>query len=429
VTVVLAITLAAAAASAQSAHIESPRVPTYSKDVAPIFDAHCVACHRAGEVGPMPLTTYGEVRPWVRAIRAQVIKGAMPPWFADGAHGVFRNDRRLDAAAIDTITRWIDGGAPRGDDPRAPSRAFADGWRIGEPDLVLEMSEPFDVPARGAIDYQYFVIPTNVRDDVWVQSVEIRPGDRRHLHHAVLLVVESAADDRPAVMTTKPVGARAIPPRPTARPIAERVPAARVNPPILFADYTPGRDPTIMAPGTAKRIRAGSIFVLQNHYSTDGVPGRDRTRVGFVLSKAAKHDEVRAAFAGNAQFLIPAGASNHLVEAEATFSERVSVWAFHPHMHLRGKDMTFTVTYPDGRTEVVLSVPHYDPAWQTEYWLERPLELPAGSRVRVSAHFDNSPSNRRNPDPSIDVPPGEQTWDEMMVGWIHYTAPGDSPRY
>jgi hypothetical protein len=198
----------------------------------------------------------------------------------------------------------------------------------------------------------------------------------------------------------------------------------------MLVNWAAGEDAPIHPAGTAKRIPAGSTLIFQVHYTTNGTPGTDRSKVGLIFAKEPPQREVRTGIIANAAFAIPPGASNHQVEAEATFSEDVKVWTMHPHMHLRGKDMTYTAIHPDGRREIVLRVPKYDFGWQTDYWLAEPLALPKGSTLHVSAHFDNSAANRANPDPDATVRWGDQTWEEMMIGFFTYTveAPSTSAR-
>jgi hypothetical protein len=304
------------------------------------------------------------------------------------------------------------------------------GWQIGTPDVVFEMPVEFDVPTRGTIDYQYFEVPTNFTEDRWMQAGEVRAGDREHVHHIIVYVREPQAAARPAVMTVRPIlsGAPAAAARP-GRGVAAPARAAQGAPVTrggdnMLVNWAVGEDAPVHAPGTAKRIPAGSTLVFQVHYTTNGTPGKDRSRVGLIFAKEPPAREVRTGLVANPAFAIPPGAPNHRVEAEATFSEDVKVWTLHPHMHLRGKDMTYTVTFPDGREQVVLSVPKFDFGWQTDYWLAEPLLLPKGSRLHVAAHFDNSPANRANPDPSATVRWGDQTWEEMMIGFFTYTVEG-----
>jgi hypothetical protein len=402
---------------------------TFSRDVAPIVFAKCASCHRPGEVAPMSLLSFKDVRPWAGAIREKVASRAMPPWHADRAYGTFRNNPSLSQAEIDTIVKWVDGGAAEGnpkDLPKPPQ--FAEGWQIGKPDRVFEMAADFEVPARGAIDYQYFEVPTNFTDDRWMQAGEVRAGDRAHVHHIIVYVREPQARPRPAVVSVRPiVAAGERPVLPVARPApaggAAPAPAAAARTTDnMLVNWAVGEDAPVYLPGMAKKIPAGSTLIFQVHYTTNGTPGRDRSRLGLVFAKEPPTQEIRTAAIANPLFAIPGGASNHQVEAEATFNDDVKVWTMHPHMHLRGKDMTYTATYPDGRQEIVLRVPRFDFGWQTDYWLAQPLALPKGSKLHVAAHFDNSVANKANPDPAATVRWGDQTWEEMMIGFFTYTV-------
>jgi len=431
-------TMSAQAPGAKAAQSgNSSAAPTFTKDVAPILYDKCVACHRAGEIGPMSLISYREVRPWAASIRDKVSNRVMPPWHADPHYGSFRNDRSLSAPQIDTIVRWVDGGSPEGnprDLPAAPT--FADGWQIGKPDAVFEMPTAFEIPARGTIDYQYFEVQTNFTEDRWLQAGEARAGDRAHVHHIIVSVIEPTGTRRPNVMTVKPIlaegqTAAALVPR-AARELTEQqraglARAGRFAGANMLVNWAVGEDAPIHPEGLAKRIPAGSTLLFQIHYTTNGTPGTDRSKVGFIFAKQPPEREVRTGAIANPAFAIPPGEGNHLVEAEASFTSDVKIWTMHPHMHFRGKDMTYTATYPDGRSEVVLRVPKYDFHWQTDYWLKEPITLPKGSTLRVTAHFDNSTANRDNPNPKETVRWGDQTWEEMMIGFMTYTVEGQSP--
>jgi len=378
----------------------------------------------------MPLISYKEVRPWASAIREKVASRAMPPWHADRRYGTFRNEQSLTQDEIDTIVKWVNAGAPEGDPSRMPARpAFPDGWQIGIPDAVFEMPVAFEVPAKGEIEYQYFEVPTNFTEDRWMQAGEVRAGDRAHVHHIIVYVKEPSPAPRPSVMVNRPIPGAA----PAARPeTAVRTPAPRpaAASPVartgdqMLVNWAVGEDAPVFLPGMAKRIPKGSTLVFQVHYTTNGTPGTDRSRLGLIFAREPPAREVRTGMILNPLFAIPPGAANHEVQAEATFTEDVHVWSMHPHMHLRGKDMTYTAIYPDGRSEIVLRVPKFDFGWQTDYWLAKPLVLPKGSKLHVSAHYDNSAANRSNPDPTATVRWGDQTWEEMMIGFFTYTVEG-----
>ena len=428
-------------ASRQAGPAADDGVPTFSGDVAPILYKNCVSCHRPGEVAPMSLITYRDVRPWAGKIRERVVARAMPPWGADPHYGKFRNDLSLAASDIDTIVKWVDGGAREGNPAAIPALPkFADGWQIGSPDVVFEMQTEYQVPASGTVDYQYFEVPTNFTEDKWMQAGEVRAGDRSHVHHIIVYVREPNPSTRPNVVSVRPIlsgapGSAVAPARPQATP-AQAAPAARPaaaqgqattlrrTGDNMLVNWAVGEDAPVYLPGTAKRIPAGSTLVFQVHYTTNGTAAKDRSRIGIVFAKEPPARELRTGLISNALFTIPPNAASHEVEAEATFNEAVNVWTLHPHMHLRGKDMTYTVIYPDGRREIVLRVPRFDFGWQTDYWLAQPLALPQGSKLYVSAHFDNSAANKGNPDPSSAVRWGDQTWEEMMIGFFTYSVEG-----
>ena len=422
---------------AQQAAPAAAGSPTFSADVAPILYARCVTCHRPGEVAPMSLITYKDVRPWASSIREKVMSRVMPPWHADRQYGTFRNEQSLTQNEIDTIAKWASAGAPEGDPSRMPALPkFPDGWQIGTPDVVLEMPTAYEIPAKGEIEYQYFSVPTNFTEDRWMQAGEVRAGDRAHVHHIIVYVQDPNASARPSVMTNRPITSVASAPlvapaaaRPAVaqqvapRAAAARSPVARTGDQMLV-NWAVGEDAPVFLPGMAKRIPKGSTLVFQVHYTTNGTPGTDRSRIGLIFAKEPPAREVRTGMITNPLFAIPAGASNHEVAAEGTFTDDVSVWSLHPHMHLRGKDMTITATWPDGRSEVVLRVPKFDFGWQTDYWLAKPLALPKGAKLSVTAHYDNSTANRHNPDPAATVRWGDQTWEEMMIGFFTYTVEG-----
>jgi mono/diheme cytochrome c family protein len=398
--------------------------PTFARDVAPILYESCVTCHRPGEVAPMPLITFNEVRPWARGIAKAVADGVMPPWHAVGEDGAFENERKLTAAERDVIARWVAAGAPEGDPSDTPAPpSFVDGWQIGTPDVVLEMQEPYAVPSRGTIEYEYFYIPTNFTETKWLQAIEVRPGDRGVVHHVLVYYVAppEGAAGTPAL--------RLIPehnrlPRPQReRGIAEhprrRVPGQQTR---LLATYAPGTNPQTFRPGTALRLAPGGTIELQMHYTTNGTGATDRTTVGMIFAKEPPQHEVRAAQFLNASFTIPAGAEEHRVDTEVAFVQDSTVWGVFPHTHVRGTRWEYVLALPDGTTRSLLSVPNYDFNWQTYYMFKEPLQVPAGARILSSAWYDNSARNRSNPDPKVDVTWGDQTWEEMQYTGLLYSV-------
>jgi len=384
-------------------HLEAQNAsaPTFAKDVAPIVFEKCAECHRPGSMAPMSLMTYDDVRPWARAIKQRVTRREMPPWGADPAYGPYANDPSLTQSQIDTIAAWVDGGAPAGnpaDMPPAPN--FVEGWSIGEPDLVFTMLQPFTVPADGTVPYMYVTIPTNLKEDIWVRGIELKPSDRRVVHHIIGDLVEGKGQPvDPTPKLTRDNGQTEL--------------AGGL------AGYVPGRVYDLFEEGVARRIPAGANIVLQMHYTTIGEVVHDQTQVGVVFAKEPPSG-LRQSGGGqipNFTFVIPPGAPNHEVTAQQTIQRDTYLRSVYPHMHVRGKDVTYSLRYPDGREEIVLHVPRYDFNWQLNYVFAQPKFMPKGSVLKVTAHYDNSSANRHNPDPSAEVRWGNQTWEEMLIGY------------
>jgi hypothetical protein len=371
--------------------IAGAQTPTFTKDVAPIFYSKCVECHRPTMFAPMSLVKYDDARPWAKSIRNRVATRTMPPWGADPAHGVFKNDPRLSDKEITTILAWVDGGAPKGDNKDLPTLpTFVDGWTIGQPDAVFEMKEAFQIPASGTVDYQYIRIPTGITEDKWLAAIEIKPEARAQVHHVIAFTV------------------------PAGSPITEGGALGPGN----IGGVTPNKPGVVFDPGVGRMLTGNSDIVLQMHYTTNGKATTDRTQVGLRFLKEPPQWQQRGGSALNPRFVIPAGAPAHEVRASRVLPADTILTSLTPHMHMRGKDMTYTAKYPDGRTEVLLSVPQYDFNWQITYQLKEAKRLPKGTEIEVVAHFDNSPQNKFNPDPTKDVRWGDQTWEEMMIGFF-----------
>ena len=413
---------------------------TFSKDVAPIFFRSCAECHRPGEMAPFSVLSFKDVRPWARSIKEKVVTRQMPPWGADPHFGKFSNDKSLTQQEIDTIAAWVDGGVKEGnarDMPPAPT--YADGWKIGKPDLILAMPEDYTLEAKGSDEYINFTLPTTFKEDRWVQAAEIHPGNKAVVHHVIAFVQtpEMAANAR-AMRTPESLAKTIFYEDGTlirARldaPVYDdgckapngglaRGSGIELGLPLCF--YTPGKDTDIFPAGTAKQIPAGSKIVIQMHYSkTTGKVERDRSSVGLIFAKEPPQRAMMSFGALNSYFKIPPGADNHEVTGCYTFNRDADIYTFLPHMHVRGKDMKYEVIYPDGRRETLLNVPRYDFNWQHMYRLEKPLFLPKGTKMIVTAHFDNSAKNRFNPDPTKAVRFGDPTYDEMMIGYFDFVA-------
>jgi hypothetical protein len=373
---------------------------TFARDVAPILHAKCITCHRPGEVAPMPLRTFDEVRPWARSIKQKVMAREMPPWFADPAHGTFANDARLSQREIDTIARWADTGAARGnpaDEPKAP--ALTEGWQLGEPDYVITLPV-VNIPAEGK---DYFPTPNlklDLPEDRWIRALEIRPSNREVTHHSVIFTAGGGGGGL--------VGGGGF-----------------FN---VLGVWAVGTPPTVYPDGTGRWVRKGQQLRTNLHYHPNGTPQTDQTRIGLYWGKGELKKEVVSAITGDIGFRIPPREKNHEMRAVYIVDQDVNVVSYFPHMHLRGKDMTMTATLPGGQTRTLLSVPAYDFNWQLFYYTKDQVFLPRGTRVDVVAHYDNSAGNKHNPDPEKAVTFGEQSTDEMMFGVFEFTpVEGVSP--
>ena len=361
---------------------------TFTKDVAPIFYNNCTGCHRPGEIAPMSLLTYNDARPWAKSIREKVANREMPPWHADPKHGEWRNDRRISQEAINTILAWVNNGAKEGDPKDLPPMPeYTPGWRIGKPDQTFSAPEQ-SVPAEGVVDYQYLTVPTNFKEDRWITSAEIRSSAGAVVHHVIVFVQEPGATSR--------LQAR------------------------LLVGFAPGEDPAVFRPGYGRKIPAGSNLLFQIHYTPNGTATKDVTTVGLIYAKTPVQHTVLTRPVLQTAFEIPAGHSNYEVKSSFTFNESAQLYSFMPHMHLRGKDFEYKAVFPDGTSKILLSVPRYDFSWQTYYVLKEPIAVPKGTRIECVAHFDNSTNNKYNPDPTKAVKWGDQTWEEMMIGWMSF---------
>ena len=402
------------------------RTPTFTHDVAPILYANCVTCHRSGEIAPMSLITYQEARPWARAISNKVRDGVMPPWHADAPAGTFSNERRLRAAEKDLLERWAAGGAPEGDPKDLPARpAFTEGWRIGKPDAVFEMGEDYNVPARGTIQYEHFYIPTNFAEAKWLKAIEVRPGNRAVVHH-ILVYYEAPLDEPRVAPVVQPNREDSQLPR-VARELGLRPRQNTGLPARLLASYAPGTDPQVFPSGTAVRLPPGGTLHLQVHYTTNGTAGSDRSKVGMIFDAGPPAEEIRPGQFINARFTIPAGAANEEVSTDLGFLQDATLWGLFPHTHVRGKRWNYTLELPDGSKKALLSVPKYDFNWQNYYMFKEPVHVPKGARIISTAWYDNSAANRSNPDPSVDVKWGDQTWEEMQYTGILYSVKRSVP--
>lgn len=371
---------------------------TFTKDVSRILQNRCQECHRPGQIGPMPLLTYDDASSWAKMIKEVVADDRMPPWHADPKHGSFKNDRRLSADERTKLLAWIDAGCPEGKQDDLPAaRKFTDGWTIGTPDAVFTMPTAYTVPAKtakGGIPYKYVFVPTNFDEDKWIQAVETKPGNHEVVHHIIVYTA---------------VGGKRV------KDVADGIGSA------LLVAYAPGDLGSVFPPGAAKKLPKGATLVFQMHYTPNGTEQSDKSSIGLVFAKDPVKSEIKTRAVAQQLFAIPPGEPNHKVISRTTFSKDATLYSMFPHMHLRGKDFKFEVVYPDNKRETLLSVPRYDFGWQSNYVLAKPLSLPAGTKIECTAHFDNSAKNLNNPDPSRIVIWGEQTWHEMMIGFLDYS--------
>lgn len=362
---------------------------TYSKHIAPIFNDRCVGCHRNGEIAPFTLGSYDDVLGWEDTILEVIADNRMPPWYADPNHGTFANDARLTPQQRDLIETWIDNGMPEGDPNDLPEPPkFAVGWQIAEPHQIVKMrKEPFVVPAEGIVDYQHFVVDPGWEEDKFIVSAEARPNQRGVVHHILVYVI----------------------------PKGERRRDLRQ----VVAGYAPGSPPLELKDGVALHVEAGSKLLFEMHYTPNGTETADLSYLGMRFTdKSNVRKRLRGRAAINNEFEIPAGDSNHQVTATYVSRQDEKLLTMSPHMHLRGKSFRYDARFPDGETKVLLNVPNYDFNWQLTYVLDEPLTLPKGTKVKCTALFDNSQHNLTNPDPTIPVRWGDQSFEEMMIGFM-----------
>jgi hypothetical protein len=391
---------------------------TFYKDILPILQTRCQICHRAGEIAPMPFTTYAETRPWAKAIREQITLRKMPPWFADPKVGEFANDPSLTPAQIAAVQQWVDAGAPEGSkrDAPPPVKWPAQGV-LAAPDIEIGMPRPFLVAADATVEYQYIVFHPQFSVDRWVRAVEIRPGDPAVVHHAVLYVREPGSkwlQDVPAgVMYSVPPGN------------TDAVARARQTTSDILAVYTPGSPVMICPDGMAKKIPAGSDLVLQLHYTSKKVPRTDQTEIRMVESTSPPQLRLLTLQMSAFDIRLRPGEANQRFSVSGTLPREALLVSLFPHMHLRGSGFEFQIPSPGGRVETLLKVDNYDFYWQLSYQLKTPRKLAAGTRLLWTGIYDNSANNPRNPDPKAEVTWGDQSWEEMMVGFFDVAVPVD----
>ena len=367
---------------------------SYSNEIAPLIIDNCVTCHRNGGIGPFAMTSYEIVQGFAPMIREVVRTRRMPPWHADSHVGVFQGDRSLTLEEAEKLVHWIEAGAPRGTgpDPLAELKKTWPEWTFGEPDLVITLPA-YDVPATGVVDYQRYVVANTTGRDVWIRASDTIPGDRTVLHHVLTGVYDPKLPERPRMI---------------------RASSGELG------GYVPGNGPVLYPQDTGVLVPKDCSFAFQVHYTTSGKATRDVTRVGLYFAKEPPKYEFKTAVIANPRLSIPANTKAHTESMTTEFPREVLVYSLTPHAHYRGSASNFVAKYPDGREELLLSVPKYDFNWQTTYSLVTPRVMPAGTKIVHSTVYDNSSQNPANPDPNRVVPWGEQSWDEMLYGVVRY---------
>lgn len=375
---------------------------TFSNQIARILNKHCVECHREGEIAPFSLTNYDEVVGWGETMIEVIDDQRMPPWHANPKHGDFLNARVMTTEEKSQLKQWVDAGSPEGDRSQLPEKpTYTNGWQLPrEPDLVVNMRDkPFDVPAEGTVRYQYFQVDPDFKEDTWVKAAELQPGNRAVVHHILVFVQPPKGRSKGMSSTTGE----------------------------FLAAYVPGHRAPHYPKGMAKLIPAGSKLAFQLHYTPIGTAQKDLSRLGLTFAgpnETIDQVVVTQQASNHRGLVIPPNAGNHRVEARSqTAPTDVEILAFMPHMHLRGKSFSYAAHFPDGRKETLLDVPQYDFNWQTAYRVSKPISLPKGSYLQCVAHFDNSENNLSNPDPTKTVRWGDQTWNEMMIGYFDVAIP------
>jgi Copper type II ascorbate-dependent monooxygenase, C-terminal domain len=406
---VLVIAATLAVAWRGNAHEVITTKITFNKEIVRILSKSCMSCHRPGGLAPMALTTYQEARPWAKAIKEEVLERRMPPWHAVAGYGEFANDPSLAGREIDLITAWVDGGAPKGDDKDlAPLPDFDQEWRFGTPDLILKPSEPYSFDAGENDNCRCFVLQNPSARDRWIKAIDLRPGDGSVVQRALIWIDRTGKSDRLDMADEKPgYGCFGGP---------------GFQPSANLGGWVPGQNGIAFPSGTAHLLPRGARLVMQVHYRQSGGETRDLTRVGLYFAKGAVEKKLRSAAVVNTRFEIPPGDPSFRVKATYTFSQNAEAISVLPHMHFLGKSIEVAALRPDGTRETSVWVRNYDVKWQSSYIFKRPVALPAGTRVEVTAYYDNSDRNSRNPNqPPAPVRWGESARDEMCAAYLTYT--------
>lgn len=371
----------------------------------------------------MPLVTYEQARPWANSMAHAAEEKMMPPWFADPRYGRFANDPSLSDSEIATLSSWAKAGAPSGDSHDAPTPPqWTEGWNIPKPDLVVTMPKAVPLPAYGDVEYTYEIVPTHFTQDRWVQMAEFRPGSPAHVHHAVVYIRPPNSTWLREAPVGTPFTASTLD-NPKLRHEAHSTDSD------LLLVYAPGSSPDQWPDGLAKFVPAGSELVFQMHYTTNGHQGEDQTSIGLVFAKQPPTQRVvTLQLNGGGGPPIPPGADNYQVEVHGTLPNDSMLMSLFPHMHVRGKRFEYNIVHPDKSVETLLRV-NYDFYWQMSYKLAKPLPLKAGTELQAIAWYDNSKNNPHNPDPESAVRWGDQTYNEMMVGFFDVAIPANMDKW
>jgi len=410
---------------------------TYSNQMARLFNQRCVECHREGQIAPFAMTNYDEVAGWGEMIAEVVREQRMPPWHADPAHGKFSNENTLTQDEKEMVFAWVDAGCPEGDRadlPEAP--VFTEGWTLPrEPDQIVYIGdEAVDIKAEGVEDYRYYNVDPGFTEDKWVRIAECMPGNPGVVHHIIVFVSppndsrfagrEVSEEEKNLSLRERKKLARERRKKREASRSRRRSEDRDVAGFGFLAGFAPGTRPLDLGPGYAKKVPAGSKLVFQMHYTPNGSPQKDRSSIGLIFEDPKKvTHQLSTTNASYHALEIPPHESNYVVEARKTFRRDTTMVSLFPHMHVRGKSFKYEVTYPDGKQEVLLDVPQYDFNWQNSFILAEPKTFPAGTEMLCTAVFDNSEENLYNPNPDETVRWGDQTWEEMMIGWYDVAFP------
>ncbi len=404
-----------AIAAGQNSDSTKPRL-TFYRDVLPILQSHCQSCHRNGGISALALETFEQAQRKDAAIAAAAANRTMPPWFANPKIGHFSNDSSLSEQEIATLIAWSEAGAPAGDPHDAPApRHWNAGWNIPEPDKIVQMPVAVKIPAQGQLEYTYEIVPTGFTEDKWVQKVEVHPSSPEHVHHAVIYV--RPPDSK--WLRGAPVGTPFTAPMFADEKLRRD---ARWTDSDVLLVYAPGSSPDDWPTNMAKFIPAGSDLIFQIHYITNGHAAEDQTSAGLIFAKTPPQQRVLTLQLTNDRFVIPPGVDDFRVEVHGTLPNDCTLLSFFPHMHLRGKRFEYNIVRKNGSVEPLLRV-NYHFHWQMSYRLAEPLPIKAGTMLQAVATYDNSSKNPHNPDPTRSVTWGDQTTDEMMVGFFDVAVP------